>query len=59
MSRAKCLQCETTLQGRWVMTESSELYKETGRYLGIVDGYFLYSGNPYWVYVYCKKCWET
>ena len=29
----------------------------TGRYLGISDGYFLYGGNPNWVYSYCKPCW--
>ena len=29
----------------------------TGRYLGISDGYFLYGGNPDWVYSYCKPCW--
>ena len=29
----------------------------TGRYLGILDGYFLFADKPEWVYSYCKSCW--
>ena len=53
-----CYTCRKQLTGTWNMTESSETFKETGRYLGITDGYFLYGGTPYWVQCYCKTCWE-
>lgn len=32
---------------------------KTGRYLGISDGYFLYDGDPNWVYCYCLSCWQN
>ncbi|KAM3147555.1 hypothetical protein pb186bvf_000362 [Paramecium bursaria] len=34
------------------------MLQSTGRYLGVTDGYFLYSESPNWVYCYCKPCWQ-
>lgn len=58
---ATCAACGTTLSGNWSMesnpSNSGYSTSSTGRYLGISDGYFLYSGNPNWVYSYCRNCW--
>ena len=60
---ATCAACSTTLNGQWSMesnpSNASYVNCPNGRYLGINDGYFLYSGNPNWVYSYCKNCWIT
>jgi hypothetical protein len=56
---AECQTCKTTLSGSWNMTNSSEHYDRIGRYLGIADGYFLYTEHPNWVYCYCKACWQN
>mmetsp|Transcript_19045 Transcript_19045/g.30233 ORF Transcript_19045/g.30233 Transcript_19045/m.30233 type:complete len:140 (+) Transcript_19045:35-454(+) len=56
--QAKCTSCSKALQGSWNMTKSGSNYDQTGRYLGINDGYFLYSGSPNWVYCYCLECWK-
>lgn len=55
---AQCHSCGKTLQGSWNMTTAGPQYERTGRYLGIGDGYFLYSGQPNWVYCYCYTCWQ-
>ena len=55
---SKCAQCSKGLSGSWNMTKSGNSYDQTGRYLGISDGYFLYSGSPNWVYCYCLECWK-
>lgn len=57
MSNAVCISCSKQLTGMWDVTECGGSYKETGRYLGISDGYFLYGANPDWVYCYCLPCW--
>ena len=58
---ATCNSCGKTLNGKWIMESNSSNNNyfswTTGRYLGISDGYFLYGGNPNWVYSYCKPCW--
>ena len=58
---ATCFTCGKTLCGKWSMESNSSncsyFHTTTGRYLGISDGYFLYGGNPDWVYSYCKPCW--
>ena len=58
---ATCNSCGKTLNGKWNMefnaSNTNYLSWTTGRYLGISDGYFLYGGNPDWVYSYCKPCW--
>lgn len=54
---SKCYACGKALNGTWNMTSCSG-YEMTGRYLGISDGYFLYSGSPNWVYCYCYDCWQ-
>ena len=58
---ATCFSCGKTLNGKWSMEFNSSnngyFNTTTGRYLGISDGYFLYGGNPNWVYSYCKPCW--
>jgi predicted nucleic acid-binding Zn-ribbon protein len=58
---ATCNSCGKTLNGKWSMEFNSSnngyFNTTTGRYLGISDGYFLYGGNPDWVYSYCKPCW--
>ena len=58
---ATCYSCNKTLNGKWSMESNpqnkSYFSSTTGRYLGISDAYFLYSGNPNWVYSYCKPCW--
>eukprot|EP00347_Sterkiella_histriomuscorum_P011641 403371674 len=56
---AQCFTCKVNLNGHWVLTECGDTFKTTGRYLGIQDGYFFYSGNSYWVYSYCKGCFEN
>ena len=60
-SIATCNSCGKTLSGKWTMENNpqnnSYFNTTTGRYLGINDGYFLYGGNPNWVYSYCKPCW--
>jgi septal ring factor EnvC (AmiA/AmiB activator) len=55
---AECLTCKKALQGSWNMTAASTPYEKTGRYLGITDGYFLYSEGPNWVHCYCTTCWQ-
>ena len=59
---ATCYSCGKTLSGKWIMESNpqnnSYFSTTTGRYLGISDGYFLYGGNPNWVYSYCKDCWK-
>lgn len=58
---ATCVKCQKQLNGKWSMesnpSNAQYLNCPNGRYLGINDGYFLYSGNPNWVYSYCKTCW--
>ena len=58
---ATCYTCGKTLCGKWSMESNSSntsyFNTTTWRYLGISDGYFLYGGNPNWVYSYCKPCW--
>ena len=54
----ECFICKTALNGSWNVTSGGNIYEKTGRYLGITDGYFLYSEYPNWVYVYCKNCWQ-
>ena len=58
---ATCFACGTALRGNWSMESnpSNASYSTcpNGRYLGISNGYFLYSGLPDWVYSYCKNCW--
>ena len=58
---ATCNSCGKKLSGKWMMESNpqnkSYFNTTTGRYLGISDGYFLYGGNPDWVYSYCKPCW--
>ena len=58
---ATCFKCGKELSGKWKMEtnprNNSYFETTTGRYLGISDGYFLYGGNPDWVYSYCKPCW--
>lgn len=55
---AKCTTCSKALNGAWNMTKSGESYNQTGRYLGISNGYFLYGGSANWVYCYCQDCWK-
>jgi len=56
----KCAACQTNLLGQWNMTAGFDTtFAETGRYLGIKDGYFLYGEQPNWVYCYCKNCWTN
>src|SRR3990167_5460989 len=54
----KCYTCSKTLGGQWSMTDAGPTYAETGRYLGVSDGYFLYGGSANWVYCYCLDCWK-
>ena len=58
---AQCLSCSADLGGKWSMENnpSNAGYQNslTGRYLGVPNGYFLYYGNPNWVYSYCRPCW--
>jgi hypothetical protein len=60
-ANATCTSCSKVLSGKWSMESnaSNNAYfnTTTGRYLGIGDGYFLYGGNPNWVYSYCYPCW--
>ncbi len=56
---AQCFACSKALQGSWNMTGAGTNYDRTGRYLDINDGYFLYSGQPNWVYCYCQSFWEN
>ena len=53
----QCNSCHTALTGSWNMTTDAK-YAETGRYLGITNGYFLHGEHPNWVYCYCKTCWQ-
>eukprot|EP01083_Nonionella_stella_P073926 200218_1 len=54
---AKCYTCNKALTGNWNMTTCNG-YDQTGRYLGVTNGYFLHGQNPNWVYSYCQECWK-
>ena len=58
---ATCATCNKDLKGYWSMESNTANapYQNCsyGRYLGILDGYFLYGGSSNWVYSYCRVCW--
>lgn len=54
---AQCATCGKQLMGKWEL--SSRMGEgRTGRYLGIIDGYFLCNNQANWVSCYCLKCFR-